>query len=135
MDKKVVRRMIMRIESTPESYDQKAWFVRRDYKAPCGTVACLAGKAVICSAKTVEAGIELAFEKYEDIPEIARRLLGLPEYHCVFVADGSGWPAPYSSDFKTAYSPKAKAQVVVAYLKEALKRGTMIWETGTANVN
>jgi hypothetical protein len=135
MDKKVVRKMIKRIESVPESYDQRAWFVRRDNSAPCGTVACLAGEAVICSAKTVKAGIKLAFDYYDEIPSMAARILGLPESHSVFVSDGSGWPAPYRDYFKNADSEQAKAQVVVSYLKEALNRGTMIWETENTNAN
>lgn len=129
MNKEVVRKMIKRIESVPEHYDQAAFFVESNDIAPCGTVACLAGEAVICSAPTVEAGIKLAFQKYDDIPALAANLLGLPNVHAIFSADGSGWPEPYARQFAEAEeSPEAQAKVAVAYLKEALKRGTMIWD-------
>lgn len=135
MNKTVVRRMIKRIESIPESYDQAAWFIENSSKAPCGTVACLAGEAVICSAKTVEAGIKLAFEEFDKIIERADEILGLPEEHSVFSANGGGWPEPYRSKYSQAQSNKARSQVAVLYLKEALKRGTMIWETEQTNGN
>jgi hypothetical protein len=127
MNRTVVRKMIKRLESVPEHYDQKAYYVERDDKAPCGTVACLAGEAVICSAKTIQEGINLAFAKYDSIPERAEVILGLPRLqHSVFAADGSGWPEPYRTQF--AQSQKAdQSKIAAAYLKEALKRGTMIW--------
>jgi hypothetical protein len=130
MNKKVVRRMIKRLETVPESYHQGAMFVEEDDHAPCGTVACLAGEAVICSAKTVEAGIKLALSGEIDLVEEAEALLGLTDIeHCVFAVDGSGWPIPFRYEFTEANSREEEARVAVAYLKEALKRGTMIWET------
>jgi hypothetical protein len=127
MNKAVVRKMIKRLESVPEHYDQEAYYVERNDKAPCGTVACLAGEAVICSAKTVKAGIELAFAEYDHISERAEEILGLPRLqHAVFASDGGGWPEPYRTQF--AQSQKAdQSKIVAAYLKEALKRNTMIW--------
>jgi hypothetical protein len=127
MNKAVVRKMIKRLESVPEHYDQEAYYVERNDKAPCGTVACLAGEAVICSAKTVKAGIESAFAEYGSIPERAEMILGLHHLqHSVFASDGGGWPQPYRTQF--AQSQKAdQSKIAVAYLKEALKRGTMIW--------
>lgn len=129
MNKSVVRKMIKRIGSTPESYHQEAWFIETDRRTPCGTVACLAGEAVICSARTIEDGIKLAFLEHDKIPDLAEKILGLPYGHAVFAADANGWPEPYDSDFAKAKSRKDQAAVAVAYLKEALKRGTMIWET------
>jgi UDP-3-O-acyl-N-acetylglucosamine deacetylase len=128
MDKKVVRRMIKRLTAVPESYEQGAMFVEEDDRAPCGTVACLAGEAVICSAKTVEAGIKLAFSGEIDLVEHAEAVLGLTGIdHCVFSVDASGWPIPFRYDFTEANSREEEARVAVAYLKEALKRGTMVW--------
>lgn len=128
MNKTVVRKMIKRLESVPESYDQKAWYVRKDDSAPCGTVACLAGEAVICSAKTVKEGINLAFSNYDEIPALAEKLLGLSDNrHQVFVCDGNGWPEPYRTQFQQSSEKEQKAQVAAGYLKEALKRGTMVW--------
>jgi hypothetical protein len=129
MNKKVVRRMIKRLQTVPESYRQGAMFVEEDDHAPCGTVACLAGEAVICSAKTVEAGIKLAFSGEIDLVEEAEAILGLTDVdHCVFAIDASGWPKPYRDDFQKAGSREAEARVAVAYLQEGLKRGTLIWE-------
>lgn len=128
MNKTVVRKMIKRLGSVPESYDQRAWYVRKDDSAPCGTVACLAGEAVICSAKTVKEGIKLAFDNYDDIAELAEELLGLSgSGHQVFASDGSGWPEPYRTQFSQSSETGPRAQVAASYLKEALKRGTMVW--------
>lgn len=135
MDKKIVRKMIKRIESVPESYDQSVFYIEESNRSPCGTVACLAGEAVICSAKTVEAGIKLAFEDLGALLDRADKVLGLPPNHAVFAANGGGWPEPHRSNFTKAAPGKARARVVVAYLKEALKRGTMVWETEDANGN
>jgi len=129
MNKTVVRRMIRRLQAVPESYKQSAMFVEEDDGSPCGTVACLAGEAVICSAKTVEAGIKLAFSGEIDLVEEAEAILGLTDTeHSVFAVDASGWPKPYSDDLQRADSREAEARVAVAYLKEALKRGTMVWQ-------
>lgn len=128
MNKTVVRKMIKRLGSVPESYDQRVWYIRKDDSTPCGTVACLAGEAVICSAKTVKEGIKLAFDNYGEIPELAGQLLGLSgSRHQVFVSDGSGWPEPYRTQFSQSSETGPRAQVAVSYLKEALKRGTMVW--------
>lgn len=135
MDKKIVRKMIKRIESVPESYDQSVFYIEESNRSPCGTVACLAGEAVICSAKTVEAGIKLAFEDLGRLLDRADKVLGLPPDHSVFAANGRGWPEPHRSNFAKATTGKARSQVAVAYLKEALKRGTMVWETGDTDGN
>lgn len=128
MNKTLVRKMIKRIKSVPESYNQHTWFIAHGGSAPCGTVACLAGEAIICNAKTVKEGIRIAFENYDDIPNRAERLLGLPpNEHSVFAMDGSGWPKPHSMNFKEAATPKDRASVAVEYLTEALKRGEMLW--------
>lgn len=127
MNHKLIKKIIKRIEGFPESYDQRAWFISEDNETPCGTVACLAGETVICSAPTVKQGIKLAFGNYDAIPAMAERLLGLPDTHSLFAMDGSGFPAPYAKRFGRAQTRKGRARIVVAYLREALKRDAMVW--------
>lgn len=128
MDKKVVRRMIKRLDTVPESYEQSAWFIEEDEGSPCGTVACLAGEAVICSANTVKQGIKLALENFDMIVPLAEKVLGLHGNHGLFDCAGSGWPRRYRKALQDANSRKEKANVAAAYLRESLERGTLIWQ-------
>lgn len=130
MNKTVVRRMIKRLESVPESYNQRAYFVEPSREAPCGAVACLAGEAVICSERTVRQGVRLALRmSNKEMINRAQEVLGLSGNHGVFDIAGHGWPEPFRSQIKNPkQSDGGQAPVAVAYLKEALKRGTMIWD-------
>ncbi len=129
MNTAVVRRMIKRLRAVPESYDQSAFVVEESDEAPCGTVACLAGEAVICSETTITKGIKLAFSGDIDLLERAEEVLGLTGLnHGVFSFNAAGWPKPFNDQFAATDSREAKARVAIAYLTEALKRGTMIWE-------
>lgn len=130
INRRVIERMIERIKTLPESYDQGAFYVERSDKAPCGTVACLAGEAVICSAATYDLGLKklLKLRTLGGISLSAATILRLPYNHELFVSDASGWPAPFNKQFAKARTRKTQAKVAVAYLRECLKRGTMIWK-------
>ena len=122
MNKTVVRKMIKRLESVPESYQQSALFVEENDGTPCGTVACLGGEAVICSAKTIKAGIKLALDSGTDVVILAEEVLGLTSVtHSVFSMDASGWPVPYYDNFRKAGSRKAETQVGSSLPKGSLK--------------
>lgn len=54
---KLLRKVRNRIATIPESYDQSRWVQSND-KAPRGTMACLAGEAIICSQPSVGEGIK-----------------------------------------------------------------------------
>lgn len=137
MNKEVVRKMIERLEAVPQSFDQSAYWIYEDGEAPCGTVACLGGEAVICAAPTLEEGIaEVFFIKSTggpgtSVPERADQILGLEnQKHAIYASDAGGWPDPYGARYREARinsGRKAAAAVVVSYLKEALERGTMVW--------
>jgi hypothetical protein len=135
MNKAVVRRMIDRLERVPDSYDQSAFYIEGSNRTPCGTIACLAGEAVICSVPDEKKGLKLALKAMEgdglSVSTQASRLLGIRENRDesnVFGYDASGWPAPFNTQYQKARTRKARAQVAVAYLKEALQRGAMLWD-------
>lgn len=124
--KTLLRRMIKRIEQAPESYDQRTFYGERDSGTPCGAVACLAGEGVICLAPTVKQGVRKLLSGQFNTDELAS-ILRLPTYHGVFAANNPSWPSPFKEQLAKAKSRQAQAQVAVAYLKEAIKRDTMIW--------
>lgn len=135
INRRVVKRMVERIETLPESYDQGAFYAERSEKSPCRTVACLAGEAIICNAATYDAGLKQLHKLvvYGGVSFTATTILKLPWNHGVFGQDASCWSAPFNEQFAKARTKKAQAKVAVAYLRECLERGTMIWK-GDADV-
>lgn len=121
-----------RIATTPESYDQLLW-AKRSTKAPCGTTACLAGEAIICSMPTVEAGVKLLWDTLSHpstpAPDLmAKELLGLNdrEAAAVFTASACGWPAPFSVQYDKARGNAGKARAAVAYLDHIIETGKVL---------
>lgn len=126
-----------RIATIPESYGQHYW-VDDSSESPCGTVACLAGEAIICAAPTVDAGIaELRrLDESDDelaVPVRAAFLLGLtgdyskPEYKQMgetnmFWGDGRGWPEPFRSVLRNGN----QAAAAVAYLDHIIETGKIL---------
>ncbi len=126
---KLLKKVRNRIAKIPESYDQSAWFLESNDKAPCGTVGCLAGEIVICAAPSIKKGIDQFLDNADDVIARAEDLLGLEgKDHSLWAADASGWPEPFALQFKQANRNKKKeAQVAVAYLDECIKRGKVTW--------
>lgn len=134
-----------RIATIPESYDQEQWYDTSP-RSPCGTVACLAGEAIICAAKSVPQGIaELkrlyARDPLYAVPERAARLLGLSgdwsawideedwkqaAETTMFDADAETWPEPYRDEFQRAPSAIERASVAVAYLDRIIETGKVL---------
>lgn len=81
-NRKLLLKTAKRIKEVPESYNQGEW-VADDDRSPCGTVACLAGEIVICSERSVKAGIEklnlIHFESNDSVADVAVELAGLEE--------------------------------------------------------
>ena len=133
-----------RIATIPESYDQESW-VEPDAASPCGTVACLAGHAVICNAPTVEQGLDDLYtlkrrDPFYAVPERAAILLGLGGSWRALVDDGNAvaagetaifdtdaeyWPAQYQERFICGKGPE-KARVAVAYLDHIIETGKVL---------
>lgn len=124
-----------RIAEIPESYNQSTW-VRNSSQAPCGTVACLAGEAIICNAPTVEEGVaELRRldEREGSVAETAAELLGLPGGRDYFTANddtifdegADGWPEPYYTQLHEADTPKERAEAAVAFLDHVIATGRL----------
>lgn len=130
----LLKKVQRRIKTIPESYDQNYW-VGGSNRAPCGTVACLAGETIICAAPSIEEGIRKLRRmdnKGIDIPNTAAKLLGLNGNYWysnlenetkIFLGNGSGFPEPYCTEFKRARRKVDKAAVVVRYLNQIIKTG------------
>ena len=123
-----------RIATIPESYHQGTW-CDDSHKAPCGTVACLAGEAIICAAPTVEEGVKELRRLYEQEPDpyaIARRaarLLNL-DANCrssldreaaIFLDGAAGWPYRFAEMFDAN-----EARGAVAFLDWIIETGKVL---------
>lgn len=142
----LLKKVQKRIKTIPESYDQKYW-VGGSSRAPCGTVACLAGETIICAAPSVEAGIRKLRsmdDKGVDIPNTAARLLGLNGNYWysnlenetkIFLGNGHGFPEPYRTEFRKARKKIDKAEVVARYLGRVIKTGKVFPEPASHPTN
>jgi hypothetical protein len=146
LNKPLIRKMIKRIETVPESYDQgtpgqsyrsRLAEGRYDFdkiscrprpKPECGSVECLMGQAVIANAKTPLAGIRQMYKALHDgvIGEMATSLTGLPE--SLFGASSREWPEPYRSQWRNARTYKGRARAAVNMLRAILKTDGKILE-------
>lgn len=78
-NKRLLLKTAKRIEEVPESYNQGEW-IGSSNRSPCGTVACLAGEIIICSAPTIEKGIRKLHDTFYGegrVADTALRLAGL----------------------------------------------------------
>lgn len=125
---RLLRRIITKLESTPEAYNQGKWG-ERNSEAPCGTAACIAGWAAFLDGK-------LTHQQLRRNPKSAQRKgaksLGLKislyqtdEVYTLFTGDPSDtWPEPFSTRWINASgNRKREAKVAVAYLKHILATG------------
>lgn len=125
---RLIRRIIEKIEATPEAYDQGVWG-RRAPTAPCGTAACIAGWASFLGGKK---SLEQLHRNLKSVRKLAVDLIGLKDtkdYETeigMFDGYADRWPRPYSNRFQDATTRKQQAKVAVAYLKHVLRTGQMI---------
>lgn len=135
LNKKLIKKMIKRIESVPESYDQgtpgesysrraaegryggEGYASRPRPEPVCGSVGCLMGQAIICNERSVKKGIQRMYRVLHsgDIRIAAMRLTGLPSY--LFGATSRDWPDPYRGQWKNAKTYKGQARAAINLLK------------------
>lgn len=122
-NRRLLLKTAKRIETVPESYDQANWYRRTD-ESPCGTVACLAGELIICSAPTVEEGVKLLRDRYHlpDFPgtsEYAANLAGLTEIEAdkLFCEDVNDWPDPFVERYVSAETQRERASAAADLLR------------------
>jgi hypothetical protein len=127
INKPLIRRMIKRIEAKPKGYDQGAFYAEASKAAPCGTVACLAGEAAICSKRTEVAGLKFAL-RLDYNPHL---LIGCcKSLNChIFDWNASGWPAPHNTEYANAKTYKARARAAANFLRAILKTDGKILES------
>lgn len=131
-----------RIDAIPESYRQSV-FKGPTKRSPCGTVACLAGEAIICSAPDVTTGIKLI--RINTASDKAADLLGLTnEETGIFGASGCAWASPFGDQMYVHYQRQRKsgqlkshaaadteadqAKIAVKYLTSVIRTGRVIDE-------
>jgi len=124
LNKPLIRKMIKRIETKPLSYDQGAMYAEESDSAPCGTVACLAGEAAICSKRTEAEGIKFALGRHYDPFE----LMGIDSRYAIFNVQGSRWPEPFRTQYRKATTRRKQAAVAVDLLKAILRTDGKILE-------
>lgn len=128
---KLIRKIIKKIETTPEAYDQSVWG-KKEPSAPCGTAACIAGWACYFGEKKT---LKQLWRDPESAATIGAKLIGLdkgdywtdnPDEYGMFNGFADSWPEPFSSRFHNARGPKGQAKAAVAYLKHVLRTGQIV---------
>jgi hypothetical protein len=122
-NRRLLLKTAKRIEKIPESYDQKHWATDSS-SSPCGTAACLAGELIICSARSVRAGVTLLRNRYTlpdfiSTPHMASKLAGLTEEEAnkLFPEDVDEWPAQFRKRYVTAKTKQDRANAAAALLR------------------
>jgi len=119
-----------RIAAVPESYNQGYW-KQKSSVAPCGTQACLAGEALICSERSAKQGLALLWRtRRNTIAGRASALLGLDRNTSedqIFTSwiDGE-WPEPFATQFAEAEPGMEEAKVAVRYLTHVIRTGQVV---------
>lgn len=126
-NKRLLLKTAKRIEEIPESYNQNEWIADSN-RSPCGTVACLAGEIIICSERSVKAGVNklsyIHFETPDTVAATAIKLAGLNEddKDALFYSPGT-WPNKIGKGFRQkSKAGKAKAAAtLLRYLADGGK--------------
>lgn len=143
MNIELFKKIRERIATIPQSYDQRTYYTPTTV-APCGTVCCLAGEAVICAAPTVEDGVNNLRSLSRGIATgtvatAAARLLGLisedqnyfglsdthPARRLFSESPHQAWPEPFRSQWLNA-DDEQEAQIAVAYLDHIISTGKVL---------
>lgn len=139
LNKRLIRRMIKRFEATPESYDQGTFGQSgvRDNRPPpvCGTTACLAGQAIICSEHKTRDGIKKLFKLLDSGARAATteaaRVMGITEAAeeaLFYTGLALTWPEPYSTQWLKAKTYKGQASAAINLLRAILRTDGKILE-------
>lgn len=129
LNRKLIEKMIKRIESKPRGFDQDVLYAEADERAPCGTVACLAGEAYICSATKPEEVLRLIRNGGSILGFDPHAAMGINPKYGVFHIQGQGWPEPYRSQYPQAKTYKARAAVAANFLRAILRTDGKILES------
>lgn len=139
---KLLLKTAARIEAIPESYDQET-FCRDELSAPCSTAGCIGGEIIICSERSVKAGVhklKLVMQKSkvafagnyngplpnEWVGYVAGHIAGLTkdEAERLFYTGTAGsWPPTYADQFARVKTNRGRARVAVRLLRYLAKGG------------
>ena len=128
VNSELLNKIADQIEAHPESLNMETWVSEVNYANPldCGTVACIAGWAIIFSAKEFPDTINLSTWHYEIIEDLfgddylsitaAEMLLGLDQHtgYILFFRDEEG----YTVNFPTLLRELAKGNSIKDYIDE-----------------
>jgi len=118
-NKRLLLKAAQRIEDAPASFSMST-YRSKDHKAPCGTVACLAGEIIIASGKDVKEGLARLWDvESGEVASTAARMIGMPELEPmgVFGATARAWPKPYQTNYNKARSKRSQANAASAFLR------------------
>lgn len=126
----LLRRIIKKLETNPESYDQTYWG-RYEHEATCGTAACIAGWAANLDGKKT---LEQLRRNPSSVKKIGAKSLGLWSHDYMqdeidVLFDGTprwSWPEPFASSFAKARTPQRQARVAIRYLNRIITTGKVL---------
>lgn len=149
LNRKLIEKMIQRLEDEPRTYDQgtlgepydqrkQAYEFTAALPRPeprCGTVACLAGQAIICSERSLPTALatidRLANRPYGVAAEAAQRMgitQGFDTLHRLFGATSREWPEPFASQWKDAKTYRGQTRAAINLLRAILRTDGEILE-------
>lgn len=121
MNRELLLRVADMIEQNPDQFDMGSWGYT------CGTKACIAGWAVICTYGRENVYFSSPYVKVKDVDcgagtgisvpveNLARELLGLSEYRANKLFFAAGWPEEYRDGH---CSRPVMHQMAVKYLRD-----------------
>ena len=118
-NRRLLLKTAKRIEEVPESYNQAVW-ADKDYKSPCGTVACLAGEMIICSERSLRKGLDLLWDANDigQVPDTAQRMAGLTDDEASDLFYSTNWwPTRFHNRYERASTQRGRAKVAAALLR------------------
>jgi hypothetical protein len=129
-NKAKIRKLIRFLKKEPRRYCQDRWFQdvrskRMKNKPPCGTLACLAGEAVLMEGYKPYGEMHCTLpdgSETEEVSVVAQKILGLRSKQAdyLFVGDCSGWPEEAARAYENATDPSERVNAAIMALKALL---------------
>lgn len=115
-----------RILAIPTAYNQTSWGGRSKL-APCGTVCCIAGHALLLAGKYTpeQIGVQRDANGQEiDFATEGSQVLGLRSPWPLFTgAPADNWPKPFATKWRKAKTKEQRARVAADYINHIIKYG------------
>ena len=120
----LLRQVKRKILSKPKSFDMDIW-ARRDSRAECGTVGCIAGWVLMLSRPGLQESVQDgSYSPFRfSWKEKATRELRIEDGQAFSLFFEESWPTRYSSKFSKARSNKQRARVAANRIEHFIRTG------------